>query len=133
MSRPARRMSWATCLFAVLMAALAAPQAFANPVPVPTQRLVQAHFAPILVLPATAIWRFEVLKPYAGGGDLVCGHVNFQVSTRRYLGFLGFYAVVQNGKVANGGIEADSEIQDPTGAFKFAYQTLCEKPGAKGS
>jgi hypothetical protein len=109
------------------MALWAAPQASAGIVPVPTQRLIEAHFAPRLVLPALAIWRFEVMKPYPGGGELVCGHVNFQNSTRQYLGFLGFYAVVDSDRVTIGGIEADSEIQDPTGAFKFAYQTLCTK------
>jgi hypothetical protein len=118
-SRAGRLLPWAFSLVAF--------GAAASPVDVPVQRLIQSHFSPNLVLPATALWRFDSVKPYGGGGDLVCGHVNFQNSMRRYLGFLGFYAVVRSNKVALGGIEADDPMQDPTGAFKFAYHNLCDE------
>ncbi len=111
-----------TCL--LLMAAQADAVAA---VPVPMQRSIQGYFAPTMVLPALALWRFENIKPYGGGGDLVCGEVNYQDSTRQYLGYLGFYAVVRNGKVTMGGIRAANEAQDPTGAFEFAYSKLCSR------
>ncbi len=111
------------CAFAAFL--LAFGPALAGDVPLKTQRLVQQHFAPQLVLPATALWRFDVIKPYQGGGDIVCGKVNFQNSTRRYIGYLGFYAVVRNGTVGISGIEAENTMEDPTGAFKFAYQNFC--------
>jgi len=110
---------------APLVCLVFAAAALAADVPVDTKRLIQSHFAPTLVLPATAIWRFDGMKPYGGGGDMVCGKVNFQNSTRRYIGFLGFYAVIRNGKVGISGIEAENVMQDPTGAFKFAYHNFC--------
>ena len=93
-------------------------------VPPDTQFLVESAFAPQLVLPATAMWRFEYMKPY-GSGQIVCGHVNFQRSTRQYIGFLGFYAVVRHGRVGISGIEAENAMQDPTGSIKFAYDSMC--------
>jgi hypothetical protein len=123
--RAARTQSCALLLAAALT--LLATRAAANPVPIPEQRIIQDHFAPHLVLPELAIWRFETLTPYAGGGDLVCGHVNFQNSTRQYFGFKGFYAVVVGKKVTSSGIQATNAVQDPTGAFEFAYAELCQK------
>jgi hypothetical protein len=118
MPRGAASLAFAAVLFA-------GSAAMANPVPSKTQRLLEAFFAPQLPLPDTAIWRFELIKPYMGGGDIVCGAVNFQRSTRVYIGFLGFYAVVRHGKVGINGLQAEHAQQDPTGAFKFAYETLC--------
>ena len=115
-----------TKLKAFALGLVLAGAALADTVPPETRRLVEDHFASSLVLPATALWQFVSIRPYIGGGDIVCGKVNFQNSTRRYIGYLGFYAVVRNGKVGISGIEAANAMQDPTGAFKFAYQSFCE-------
>jgi len=111
---------------AILLFTMVCGTAAANQVPIPVQRLVKARFAVNMPLPDTALWRFDSVKPYAGGGDIVCGTVNFQNSTRVYMGVLGFYAIISRGKVGLAGIEANNAMEDPTGAFSFAYHNLCD-------
>jgi hypothetical protein len=112
---------------AILLFTMVCATAAANEVSIPVQRLVKARFAVNMPLPDTALWRFDGVKPYAGGGDIVCGKVNFQNSTRVYMGMMGFYAVIRSGKVGLAGIEATNAMEDPTGAFSFAYHNLCDQ------
>jgi hypothetical protein len=79
------------------------------------------------VLPDFTKWRWDNAKPYPLGGRLICGHVNFQNSNRRYMGEEAFYAVVRDGKYREGGVVGNM-IQDPAGTVRFAYKTLCEAP-----
>jgi hypothetical protein len=112
---------------AFLLFTMVCGSAAANDVSIAYQRLVKAHFAINLPLPDLAIWRFDSVRPYPGGGDIVCGKVNYQNSTRVYMGMLGFYVVIRNDRVGLSGIEANNAMEDPTGAFKFAYHNLCDK------
>jgi hypothetical protein len=88
------------------------------------QQVIIEHFRNTFVLPQFTRWRFDEAKPYQLGGRLICGHVNFQNSNRRYEGEKAFYIVVRDGKYREGGI-VGNQIQDPAGAVRFAYRTLC--------
>jgi hypothetical protein len=86
--------------------------------------LVTGFFRKFLVLPDNAVWRFESVRPFLNG-DVVCGHVNYQNSDRRYLGFVGFYAEIRHGEVRESGMEPQLKAEDPAGAIEFAYQIHC--------
>jgi hypothetical protein len=111
---------------AVLLVA-AAPAA--NRVPPATQQVIMAYLEPTLVLPATALWTFDSATPFALGGTLVCGHVNYQVSTRRYVGPAPFYAILVDNKVREWGLVTHGASTDPTGSIKLNYQEHCGHSG----
>ncbi len=91
------------------------------------QQVVIDHFQTIFVLPAFNRWRFDDARPYQLGGRVVCGHVNYQNSNRRYVGNTPFYVVVKDGKYVEGGLVGNF-IQDPAGTIGFAYKLLCKRP-----
>jgi hypothetical protein len=100
------------------------PAGGADSIPLETRDLVQAAISVHLVLPQTARWEFLFMTPYAGGGKLVCGRVNFQSAERRYVGPIRFYAIVASGRVTR------SQLQDPpnidtTGGEERTFDLLC--------
>jgi len=104
---------------------LAAAAQAANRVPAAVQQVVMAYLEPSLVLPATALWTFDSAAPFPLGGTLVCGHVNYQISTRRYVGPSPFYAIVSDDHVREWGLVTPSTSSDPTGAIRLNYQEHC--------
>ncbi len=110
-------------------ALLVAAAPAANSVSPAIQQVIMAYLEPTLVLPATALWTFESATPFALGGTLVCGHVNYQVSTRRYLGPAPFYAILIDNKVREWGLVTPGYSSDPTGAIKLTYQEHCGHSG----
>ena len=114
--------------FAILSLILAAA-APADPVPVDMQQKIIAHFSPAMVLPQTTIWHFDRMAPFVLGGVTVCGRVNYQNSTKKYLGLEPFYAVVQDGAVNDGGISSNDKLLDPEGSVAFSYKQHCGDGG----
>ena len=89
------------------------------------QQVIIEHFRTTFVYPQFTQWRFESAAPYRLGGNLVCGHVNFQNSNRVFVGEKPFYTVVRNGQYLEGGI-VGSKVEDPAGTIAFAYNLLCK-------
>jgi hypothetical protein len=90
----------------------------------PQQRdMIEDAMAPDLVLPETAIYRFDAPKPYIDGATLVCGQVNYQSASRVYTGFHNFYAVVSDGKVTLSQIDAPED--DASGKLHAKIKLLC--------
>jgi len=85
--------------------------------------LIEDYLAPTLVLPETAEWSYDPVKPFVGGQTLVCGWVNYQSSVRKYVGMHRFYAILQ-GNTVN-----DAEIYDPAednaGNIAKKFVTIC--------
>lgn len=117
-------MRLALSAVALLLVAAAPPPS--DPVPPALQDVIIAKISTTLVLPASAIWQFDRSQPYALGGTLVCGRVNYQISTRRYVGMSPFYAVVNDGKVSEWALVSTEYKLDPTGATTLAYKQHCD-------
>jgi hypothetical protein len=97
----------------------------ATPVPPDVQQRVITIFSDSLVLPDTAEWRFESFEPFPGGGNVACGVVNYQDSTKVYIGWRGFYAVVRGPNITTRAILPRYKRQDPTGGALYDYTLLC--------
>jgi hypothetical protein len=116
-----------------LLALLAAAPLRAETAPFPTdkdlalQQVVRDKLDPIFVTPETTRWQFEPWKPFRSGSELVCGHVSYMNSGRVYSPFQPFYAIIRRGTVTESGI-LGNRVQDPTGATRFAYETVCTQP-----
>jgi len=95
-------------------------------VPLETQDLIEAEISHQLVLPQTALWQFEFRAPYSEGGEVVCGHVNYQSAMRTYLGPQRFYAIIQDGKVKRAQLQ-DPPYVDPTGAEAERFRLFCDR------
>ncbi|HTZ69234.1 MAG TPA: hypothetical protein VMB71_01150 [Acetobacteraceae bacterium] len=108
-------------LVSLLLAAAAEPGSVSTNL----QQSIVASLGRMMVLPQTTVWQFDWSKPGPAGGTLVCGHVNYQDSTRHYLGLQPFFAIVRNGKVAESGIQTKSGAVDPTGAISYSYDQYC--------
>jgi hypothetical protein len=111
-------------LAALVLLPLAAARA-ATPVPPDVQQRIIAKFADTLVLPETAIWRFDDFRPFEAGGNVACGHINYQDSTRAYIGWRPFYAVVRGSAIDSTGMVPRWAKQDAVGAVTGNYNTLC--------
>jgi len=95
-------------------------------VPLDMQDLVEATLSPQMVLPQTARWNFEFMTPYPGGGNVVCGSVNYQSAMRIYLGPQRFYAIIQHGAVSLALLQ-DPPFVDTTGAEAERFRVLCDR------
>lgn len=95
-------------------------------VPLDMQDLVEAKLSPQMVLPQMARWNFEFMAPYAGGGNLVCGSVNYQSAMRKYLGPQRFYAIIQHGAITIALLQ-DPPFVDTTGAEAERFRELCDR------
>ena len=111
-------------LLSLALAPLSVP-ARATPVPPDVQQRVIAVFSANLVLPDTAVWRFENYVPFPDGGNVACGTVNYQDSTKVYIGWRGFFAVVRGPEITTKGILPRYKGQDPTGGAMYDYNLLC--------
>ncbi len=78
-----------------------------SPVPMEVQDMVEDSIAKNLPLPETADWHFDFMAPYPGGGNVVCGSVNYQSLERKFVGSNRFYAIVYRNKVSF------TQLQDP--------------------
>jgi len=115
----------------LLVLCSAAERAQATPqgtsaVPMEVQDLVEEDIAKALPLPETADWHFDFMAPYAGGGDVVCGSVNYQSLERKYVGSQRFYAIVYRHKISL------SQLQDPpsvdvSGQEAVKFHLLCDR------
>jgi hypothetical protein len=99
-------------------------------IPIETQTLIKARFRNTFLLPELVQWKFDFTKPYPTGGIAVCGRVNYQVSTRRYVGFRPFMALVVDGRVTDHRIVPGVYAEDPTYASLAAYKVACGTPPA---
>jgi hypothetical protein len=96
------------------------------PVPADIQQRVIAHFSDAFVLPDTAIWKFDGYPPFPEGGNVACGRVNYQDSTKAYIGYRGFFAVIRGPNIDAANILPRFSRQDPTGAATATYHQLCD-------
>lgn len=112
-----------------LLTALSAGAACASTVgkpPTQQQRdAIEAKLSLFMVLPETTIWRFAPVKPYLGDQVLVCGQVNFQAASRKYIGFRRFYATLDDNRVTLAQLE--DQITDPSGRMHQKIDLLCGK------
>jgi hypothetical protein len=110
----------------VLFLSAAAPAE--NNVPLALQQRVIAHYSHLFIMPQTAIWEFESARPYLLGGTIVCGHVNYQNSERRYVGASAFYLVLTDTGTGDGDVLPAKAVQDPTGTIRSTYLQVCKPP-----
>jgi hypothetical protein len=85
--------------------------------------VIEDAFAPNLVLPETARWRFDPVRPYLDGQKLVCGWVDYQSAMRTYVGAHRFYAIL------DGAVVKQAQINDPgqdvSGNLAYKLKLLC--------
>jgi hypothetical protein len=93
-----------------------------------TRDLVKASFREIFLLPDQVHWEFDVVRPYPTTGTSVCGRVNYEDSTRHYVGFRLFFAVLVDGHVTDHRIVPDSYVADPTYTNLQGYKIACGAP-----
>jgi hypothetical protein len=92
------------------------------------RQTIRDRFRKIFMLPDTVLWRYDFTRNYPTGGISVCGRVNYQDSTRRYVGFLKYYARFTDGKIVDTGILPRNANQDPVHANADAYRIACGGP-----
>jgi hypothetical protein len=97
-----------------------------SPVPVDVQDKVEADVSKFLSLPETAEWQFAFIAPYPGGGDVVCGSVDFQSLERKYIGKQRFFSLVRDGKVTFSQM-LDPPAIDVTGNEALKFHLLCDR------
>jgi len=96
-----------------------------GPVDAPAlEKLVRTNFTQNLLHPEDAIWVFDQVGHYRFGGDVLCGTVKYRDSTYHYGQPWRFYAVIQEGKVVDGGI-AGTDFTDPTHSFLNTMNAAC--------
>jgi hypothetical protein len=112
----------------ISLPALAAtsPGAGASPVPLDIRDKVEEYFRQGFVLPQTNIWRFDSMKPYVSGDQVVCGWVNFQSAAQVFVGFHQFYAIIHQGEISLAQMSDPGE--DTTGARADKLALLCGPP-----
>ena len=94
-------------------------------VPQALRQAVMDKMARGFVLPDSVVWKFDFTQPYPTGGTSVCGRVNYQNSTRRYVGEQPFFARLLSGRVIKAGIISPSKIEDPVHAVADAFAVAC--------
>jgi hypothetical protein len=120
-----------TVFRAILLLLPAAASAQATPqgtsiVPMGEQDMVEENIARSLPLPETAEWHFAFKAPYAGGGDVVCGSVNYQSLERKYVGSHRFYAIIYNNKITLAQLQ-DPPSVDVSGEEAVKFHRLCDR------
>ncbi len=120
-------LSLALAMTALLPAAhgQSIPKGRVDVVPDDIRQEVIAQMQRTFVYPQLVIWKFDFMQPYPTDGMAVCGRVNFPSSTRRYIGEQAFFAHLRNGKVAESGIVAQRQNEDPVLANAAAYKIAC--------
>jgi hypothetical protein len=81
---------------------------------------VEAYFHKTLIHPELAIWKYDFTRPYPSG------RVNYVLSTRRYFGFLPFFARFSGGTLVEGGIAVPPYV-DVLQGMTHAYDVACGK------
>jgi len=110
-----------------LMLVAAAPK-HGEPVSDELQLKAEASLNLLLIKPESALWTFDWVRPYPGGGSIVCGSVNYQDSAKKYLGPHRFFATLSSGRdprVTKVAIENDDPTLDRSLDFDFA--ALCDR------
>jgi hypothetical protein len=117
----------ATCLlvFPAVAGAQSNPPG-TKPVPMEIQDKVEDNVAKFLVLPETAEWHFDFMAPYAGGGDVVCGSVNYQSLQRKFVGAHRFFVVIRRDKITLSQLQDPPEV-DVSGQEAIKFKLLCDR------
>ncbi len=97
-----------------------------EPVPMEVRDMVEDNISKHLVLPETAEWRFSFMAPYAGGGKVVCGQVNYQSAQRKYVGYQSFYAIIRDNAVGLSQLK-DPDWFDASGQEAKKFELLCDR------
>lgn len=97
------------------------------PVPPAIRRQVMAFFAPSWVLPDTVMYRWDALRPTFGGDQVVCGWVNYQNSTRVYVGWRAFYAIVHGAEIPTSAIQPGNLTDGISSAITKNFNLLCDR------
>ncbi len=116
----------ATCLlvFPAVAGAQSNPPG-TKPVPMEIQDKVEDNVAKFLVLPETAEWHFDFMAPYAGGGDVVCGSVNYQSLQRKFVGAHRFFVVIRRDKITLSQLQDPPEVRPALTACLGFWHGLC--------
>ncbi len=99
-----------------------------SPVPPDVQELIENALAAELVLPESAIWDFRFIGHFPGGGDIVCGFVNYQSAGRHYEGPKHFYAILDGRKIEVKQLE-DPPALDASGQQARKFKVFCDDRG----
>ena len=122
------RTAWIPVAFTVL-ALLHAPvnarAAEETPVSIDMQDKVEDAAARQLIKPETALWTFDFIRPDPGGGQIVCGKISYQDSTKKYRGPYRFFASVRSDKVVKVTLQEASRTHGQSLDFDFA--ALCDR------
>jgi hypothetical protein len=116
-------LAWLASL-PVLAASL--PSAGPNPVPIDIRDKIEEYFRPEFILPQTNIWRFDSIKPFISGDQVVCGWVNFQSAAQLFVGYRQFYAIVHQGDISLA--QMSDVAEDTSGARASKLALLCGPP-----
>ncbi len=111
----------AACLPAGAVAA-ASPQ---QPVSFEVQDKVIAVIGRQLITPETARWVFDFIRPDPGGGQIVCGKVDYENSAKVFQGPHRFFAAYNRGKVGSVAVESSDPTRDRSLDVDFA--ALCDR------
>lgn len=98
----------------------------AKPVPMDVRDMVEDAIGRNLPLPESADWHFDFMAPYGGGGQVVCGRVNYQSLQRKYVGMTNFYAVVKSQTVTLAVLQ-DPAWLDSSGQEAIKFKLLCNR------
>lgn len=103
----------------------AARAAQEEPVSFDLQDKVIAKIGRLLVMPETARWVFDFIRPDPGGGQIVCGKVDYQDSTKKYQGPHRFFAIYSRDKVNQVMVESTDPSRNRSLDVDFA--ALCDR------
>ena len=120
-----RIVSLAALLWFSTLVGVQAQQFRVTDVPDTLRQAVIEQLQKTLVYPELAIWQFDYMQPYPTEGVAVCGRVNYPNSTRRYVGYLKFFAHMRDGHVIKAGIVSPSVRDDPVLSNATAYKIAC--------
>jgi hypothetical protein len=121
-----QRLIIGRAILACIMASACLLAARAAEVPTELRDRVAEAMAGDFVRPQTTIYRFDSVRPYSGGDDVVCGAVNYESSEQKYVGFHDFYAMIHDGKVILH--QTDDPGVDTSGALRDKLNAICPKP-----
>ena len=120
------RTAWfIAALAAITLQSLQAHCAEISPVTQDLQDKVEEEAARQLVKPETALWTFDFMRPDPGGGQIICGKIRYQDSTKTYRGPYRFFAAVRGKKVVKVTFQEAFRTQGQSLDFDFA--ALCDR------
>lgn len=121
---------WSTGVLLLMVAAVLPGEAARaasqeQPVSVEVQDKVIAVIGRQLVKPETARWVFDFIRPDPGGGQIICGKVDYQDSTKKFLGAHRFFVTYSGGKVRQMALESTDPTRNRSLDTDFA--ALCDR------